>query len=73
MAFYTNTLKSRPRKSAIAAFLGGVAGFFDGISAAQNRSTTVQRMQDLSDRELANMGVSRADIVRYVYRDIYHI
>lgn len=70
MAFFTDTHSER---GAAVTFFGAIAGFFDRIADAQNRSVEVQRMQRLSDRELADIGINREDIVRYVYRDIYNI
>ena len=73
MAFYTNNLESRPQPSAAFAFFNSIAGFFDRLAASKNRSVAVSRMQELSDRQLADIGLNRADIVRHVYGDIYHI
>ncbi|MDP5085315.1 MAG: DUF1127 domain-containing protein [Yoonia sp.] len=73
MAFYTDTIATRTKASSGFAFFNSIAGFFDRVIASQNRSVEVQRMQRLSDRELEDIGVNRDDIVRYVYRDIYHI
>ena len=72
MAFYTDTIESRPRRktSAILAMMGGG---LRRIIAAQNRSDDVARMQNLSDQQLADIGLSRDGIVRHVYRDIYYV
>lgn len=73
MAFYTDSIASRSKSSSGLAFFSGIAAFFERVVASQNRSVEVQRMQRLSDRELEDIGINRDDIVRYVYRDIYHI
>ena len=73
MAFYTDTIASRTRTSAITATLVRISVFFSRMIETQNRSIDVQRMQDLSDAELAKMGLNRTDIVRHVYRDIYYV
>ena len=73
MAFYTNKLDSRPEKSAAHQFFGGIAAFFERLMEAQTRSNEVRRMQNLSDAELAKLGVSRENIVRQVYRDVYYV
>ncbi len=70
MAFFTDTHQDR---GIAMSFFSGIASFFDRIADAQNRSVEVQQMQRLSDRELADIGISRENIVRYVYRDIYNI
>lgn len=73
MAFYTNNLESPAQPSAAFAFFNSIAGFFDRLVASKNRSAAVHSMQELSDRQLADIGLNRADIVRHVYRDIYYI
>ncbi|MEJ8560283.1 DUF1127 domain-containing protein [Yoonia sp. GPGPB17] len=73
MAFYTDTIESRTRTSAVTATLARISAFFSRMVETQTRSIDVRRMQDLSDAELANMGLNRADIVRHVYRDIYYV
>lgn len=73
MAFYTDTIdhSAKPRRSKTV--LTVVTDVFSRFIAAQSRSLDVQRMQHLSDRELADMGLNRDDIVRHVYRDIYYV
>ncbi|MEL6684146.1 MAG: DUF1127 domain-containing protein [Pseudomonadota bacterium] len=73
MAFYTDTIESRTHTPIRTVILGAISQFFTRLTAAQNRSTDVQRMQSLSDAELAKMGLNRDDIVRHVYRDIYYV
>lgn len=73
MAFYTDTIDNRPKASLATRFLRGTSRFFSTIADAQNRTNAVNRMQDLSDAELARMGVRRQDIVRHVYQDIYYL
>jgi uncharacterized protein YjiS (DUF1127 family) len=72
MAFYTNTLTSRPATAGPMAFFGTVAAFVENLTDARSRSAEVERVQHLSDRELSKMGVSRENIVRCVYGDIYN-
>lgn len=71
MAFFNETRSSFINP--LSAFAGAIADFFDRVADAQNRSIEVQRMQRLSDRQLEDIGIAREDIVRFVYRDIYHI
>lgn len=42
-------------------------------ATAEARLQQVQRMQSMTDAELARMGVQRDKIVQYVFRDIYMI
>lgn len=73
MAFYTDTVSPRTKRSWPSAFLGAFGRAFDRTVAAQNRSVVVDRLQRLSDVELADLGIKREDIVRYVYRDIFYV
>ncbi len=73
MAFYTDTIDNHPKASLAARVRQGVGRFFAGLADAQNRTQAVERMQDLSDKDLAKLGVRREDIVRHVYRDIYYV
>ena len=51
----------------------GVLNFLVSISTAQSRVRQIEFLCALTDEELAERGLSRQDIVRYVYRDAYHI
>ncbi len=73
MAFYTETIDNHPKSSFAARIWQGLGRFFANLANAQNRTNAVERMQDLSDHDLAKMGVRREDIVRHVYRDIYYV
>jgi uncharacterized protein YjiS (DUF1127 family) len=72
MAFFTDNISSQPHASFVAKIWGRIAQFFDNMIEAQDRSLDVQRLQRLSDRELADIGIKREDIVRHVYRNIYY-
>jgi uncharacterized protein YjiS (DUF1127 family) len=51
----------------------GVLNFLVSISTAQSRVRQIEFLCALTDEELAERGLSRQDIVRYVYRDAYYI
>ena len=51
----------------------GILNFLVSISAAQSRVRQIEFLCALTDEELAERGLSRQDIVRYVYRDAYYI
>jgi len=55
------------------AFFGAISSGVSRLLAARNRSGQVQRLQKLSDEELADIGLSRDTIMRHVYRDIYYV
>ncbi len=73
MAFFSDTPTAQDRPAFFAAFSERVIAFFERLSDAQNRTATVKALQNLSDRELSDIGIAREDIVRHVYRDIYYI
>ncbi len=73
MAFYTNKIVSDPEISAPLTFFSSISAFFERLMAAQTRSIEVDRMQRLSDAELEALGVSRDQIIRQVYRDVYYV
>ena len=73
MAFYTGQIDNNPKPSFATRLGQGFARFFTNLADAQNRTKIVERMQNLSDRDLQQMGVRREDIVRHVYRDIYYV
>ena len=73
MAVLIDTHAHAAGNGAIAAIRSTFGTFFRRLADAQNRSEAVNRLQALSDRQLADIGIARDDIVRYVYRDIYHI
>jgi hypothetical protein len=73
MAFYTESIDNTAKPSFWARVLRGTNQFFANLANAQNRTNTVERMQKLSDADLAKMGVRRQDIVRHVYGDIYYL
>ena len=51
----------------------GIFNFLVSISTAQSRVRQIEFLCALTDEELAERGLSRQDIVRYVYRDAYYI
>ena len=73
MAVLIDTPAYAAGHGAVAAIRSALGGFFRRVADAQNRSEAVNGLQALSDRQLADIGIAREDIVRYVYRDIYHV
>lgn len=73
MAFHTEALNTPAKTSFASRLAGSFTALFARIADAQNRTDVVNRMQSLSDAELARMGLRRGDIVHHVYRDIYYI
>ncbi len=71
MAFFNDTNTVQDRSAFFAALSGRVFAFLDRLMTAQSRTTAVDALQELSDRELSDIGIAREDIVRHVYRDVY--
>ena len=69
------TILDVPQGNRIAAGLNRVfnsfLNFLVSISMAQSRVRQIEFLCALTDEELAERGLSRQDIVRYVYRDAY--
>lgn len=68
-ASFSNTAKS----FSFRAVLSAVGAFFVRITEVQSRSAAVQELQGMSDRQLADLGIKREDIVRRVFADMMHI
>ena len=71
------TIVDVPQGNRIAAGLNcvfnGILNFLVSISTAQSRVRQIEFLCALTDEELAERGLSREDIVRYVYREAYYI
>lgn len=73
MAFYTETNDNQSKASFAARIWHGLERFFAMLADAQDRTEVAERMQGLSDDDLAKIGVRREDIVRHVYRDNFYV
>jgi len=71
MAFYTQTIETQTKLSPAMAFVSAISRTVARILAAQDRGAEVRRMQNLSDQELADIGLTREGVVRHVYHEIY--
>lgn len=65
MAFFDTT-----RDSAFDRFFAGIGQGFNAYIERRSRRDQVERLQAKSDAELAEMGLRRDDIPRYVFRDM---
>lgn len=59
--------------SSIRGFFVALKRAFRAYDAAQSRADQVQRLNGMTDAELARIGLRREDIARYVFRDILYI
>ena len=84
MAYVSSPAKA-PVSTATSAVLSAVAnaferfgtwlvGLFDAVAEAQSRVKTIEALQNLSDRQLEDQfGITRDQIVAYVYRDRFYV
>lgn len=68
-----NTVSGKSIWSGIGAFFSAIGAAMVATSSNNARLQKVERLQDKSDAELAEMGIKRDDIVHYVFRDLYYI
>lgn len=73
MAFFSDSPTSGNGPTFFAAVTNAALGFFVRLAETQDRSATVWALQQRSDRELADIGITREDIVRHVYKDIHYL
>jgi uncharacterized protein YjiS (DUF1127 family) len=72
-ASFSNTAKSFSVRGILSAVFTPIGNFFVNLAEAQSRSAAVEELQSMSDRQLADMGIKREDIVRRVFADMMHI
>ena len=68
-----NTAGQSGFRSAFDRFKAGVSRGFVAYIERQSRMDQVNRLNAKTDVELAEMGLRRDDIPRYVFRDLIHI
>tara|TARA_B110000902_G_scaffold81930_1_gene97211 strand:- start:316 stop:537 length:222 start_codon:yes stop_codon:yes gene_type:complete len=73
MAFLSTSDFSAVRPSFLKTVFAATGRWFAAVMEANSRQDQVQRLQIMSDTQLAEFGVRREDIVRYVFRDVYHL
>lgn len=62
-----------PTTNSIASFLNRVLEGLISISETNHRIVEVERLQTMSDAELAKRGLRREDIARHVFRDLFYV
>jgi hypothetical protein len=62
-----------PAQNPVAALFTRVLEALVSISETNHRVAEVERLQALSDAELAKRGLRREDIARHVFRDLFYI
>jgi uncharacterized protein YjiS (DUF1127 family) len=66
------TLRAHPLRAWIGAVLSGIGEGFVAYANSQARIGEINRLNALSDAELADLGVTRDRIPHYVFRDLFH-
>lgn len=64
---YTATQAHVEKKSVFTSVFGFADRFFQALVEANTRASEIRELQDMSDRQLADIGLAREDIVRRVY------
>lgn len=62
-----------PAGNIFAGFFTSIFNALASISESNVRVKEVQRLNDMSDEQLAGHGLKREDIVRHVFRDAFYI
>ena len=57
-------------KHGVAIVVAGFSTWYDNYLTALSRSEEFQRLNDMPDTRLAEMGLRREDIARHVFRDV---
>ncbi|MCB1336071.1 MAG: DUF1127 domain-containing protein [Maritimibacter sp.] len=60
-------------RPSLRAALTRIAALFVAYTEARSRYPQVQALQALSDDQLAERGLTRDDIVRHVFADLYYL
>ena len=68
---YTNT--HAPRRSTFSGILHAIGDFFTMIGESNWRVREAERLQSMSDAQLAARGIRREDIARFVFRDTFSL
>lgn len=66
---YTSTQAHTQKTSIWASVSSGISTFFAALVEANSRAVEVQQLQAMSDRQLADIGLDRQDIVSRVFAD----
>ena len=62
-----------PTSNPIATFFNAIMDSLISISETSQRMREVERLQAMSDTELAKRGLRREDIARHVFRDLFYV
>lgn len=69
----TNTTNLHIERSPANTFTASVMAWFEAYAVQRSRRSEIEALEAKSDAELRAMGLTRARIVQYVFRDLYYI
>jgi len=69
----TTTINAPDRNGGFSNFLAGIAAGFTAYAERRARMDKIERLNSLSDAELAKLGITRDGIPHYVFRDLFYI
>jgi hypothetical protein len=71
MTTFDIAMRTHPLRAWIGAVLSGIGEGFAAYAGSQARIGEINRLNALSDGELAELGVTRDRIPQYVFRDLF--
>jgi hypothetical protein len=72
MTYSDISQRAHPLRAWIGAVLSGIGEGFVAYAESRSRVGEINRLNALSDAELAELGVTRDRIPHYVFRDLFH-
>ncbi len=72
MAFITDHFRA-PTFPGLRSFFEGLSKSIDLAASSRHRVDQMERLSAKSDAELAELGIRRDEIARYVFRDILYL
>ncbi|MGY9046200.1 hypothetical protein P775_25715 [Puniceibacterium antarcticum] len=73
MSIAATTSTSTSIGHSVGNFFEGILNFLVRIAESNGRMKAVERLNAMSDAELAARGLQREDIVRHVFRDMFYV
>lgn len=72
---FTNTARTERKRlrAMLDTFFAGLGQGFNAYLHSRSRMDQIERLNALSDQELAERGLAREDIPRHVFRDIFYL
>ena len=68
-----STAAERGLRDRIDAFLASMGQGFNAYLERRSRKDEIARLEEMSDAELARLGIARDRIVHHVFRDLFYV